>query len=120
MRRRVTSGRLLIATGVLHLLVGAIEGRDPLGQILADGWVAAVGLDDPSRVAIFWFQFGGIFMLLYGLALHDLERATGRPPGRHHGWLLIVVSLLGGLATPVSGFWLVLAQGMWILWRHSP
>ena len=114
----MNSGQLLVATGLLHTVVGFVEGGEFFGRLLADGWLDSVGQDYP-RMAIFWFIFGGFMIMLYGLALHDYERATDGPPGARHGWYLVLLSLAGGLAIPVSGFWLVLPQGIWIIRRQT-
>lgn len=114
---KITSGALLIATGVLHCAVGLVMGWEPTVAIVADGVVAAVGDDDMARNAIFWFQFGGVMMVLLGALMREVERRS-LPLPQWLGWSLVGLGLGGGLCMPASGFWLVVPQGLWLLHRR--
>ncbi len=65
--RRLTrsSGLLLIATGVLHVLLGVLLGAEPLADIAQDGLFNAV---DPyvDRSLVFWFLMSGVLIIMLG------------------------------------------------------
>lgn len=98
-------GALLFWTGVLHQSVGVLLGGGTALAILRDGYVGAVEVER-EREVVFWFLVAGVLMMLAGRALAVLERA--RPLPREFGWWLLGLGLLGGLAIPVSGFWIAL------------
>ncbi len=115
---RGISGLLLIAIGVLHTVVGIFNGYSVLSQISRATFstetsrqlVAALG-----RQFAFWFLFGGFLMLALGHLLTWIERRLGRPVPSFIGWELLVLSVAGLLAMPVSGFWLVFAVAIYTI-----
>lgn len=110
---KLSSGALLLATGALHQVVLLVLGSPVLMSLLERGYVGQAEAD-PLEMAAFWsLGFGFLLMMLGGLA-HGVERAGVRLPG-WLGWALILVGLVGGLGMPVSGFWLVVPQGWWII-----
>jgi hypothetical protein len=58
-------------------------------------------------------------VLLWVIAriLRWLTHTQGIPIPRFMGWQLIVLSLAGAICMPISGFWLVILQGIYILKR---
>ena len=123
---RITSGQLLISTGVLHNAVGVAAGvgalampgvpaRNFFGDIWRDGVIAAIE-PDPARGLLFWFLFFGVVVMLWGALLHRLERDGVRLP-TSVGWQLLALGLIGGALIPASGFWLTVPQGLWVLWK---
>jgi len=114
------SGNLLMATGAIHCTVGLLILRDPLVRTLMEGTLEVTDMNDRyQRECAFWFQFGGIAMgLLGGLLRHYCVETKTLPP-KWFGWSLTTVSGLGVLIMPVSGFWLVLGQGIYIIWSNE-
>ena len=117
---RVTSGRLLVATGLLHQAVGvavgarlAVDGveRNVLRELVVDG----AGTDF-VRLAWFWFLITGFVLLVLGDLAHRLERQGVALPASL-GWQLGALGVVGVLAIPASGFWLLLPQAWWIVRR---
>lgn len=113
MRRLV--GPLLMATGVLHLLAGFVFYARPLAAIARDGFFNAVtpNLAAPAfdRDAAFWFMFSGVMLLLLGGLVHWAQVWTGTLPA-FLGWALLAIGAVGVILVPVSGFRLVLPQGV--------
>ena len=101
-------GELLIATGVLHTLVGLRAFRALLTAIGRDGVVGAVARAPERRLA-FWFLLFGLLTMQLGGLTRWAQRRTGTLPA-FHGRALLGISGLGVLLMPRSGFWLVLPQ----------
>jgi len=101
-------GEMLMATGVLHTLVGVRAFRAPLAAIGRDG-VVGVGARAPERRLALWFLLFGLSIIQLGGLTRWAYRRTGTLPAVH-GWALLGISGLGALLMPRSGFWVVLPQ----------
>lgn len=121
---KARSGLLLMATGALHQVVGLLAGlnlielpggggRKPLLEIAQAGVLAAVE-PDLLRSAFVWFILFGFLVLMVGDLARRWER-TGRSLPAAFGAQVIALALLGIVLLPVSGFWLCLPQGAWIV-----
>jgi hypothetical protein len=122
----LTPGKTLFATGLLHNSLGLLVGlgvlalggdapRNLVGEMLQGGVVGAVE-SDPQRQIFFWFFFFGLLLLSLGWFMDRVEVRGDRVPAGL-GWQLFAVGLAGGLLIPVSGFWLAVPQGLWVVWR---
>ena len=114
-RRRLNwhwQGRVMVATGVLHTIVGIVVFWDGLGQSAKDG-VIATAPKSAENNSVTWFLVAGLFLMLFGGLIHHLNTALDRPAPASIGWGLIGLSALGLVMMPGSGFWLLLAQGIW-------
>ena len=98
-KRRAIAGPALIIVCILHTAVGVLASAPALGEALANGWFGAVSGE--LEVAL-WFLMTGFFGLVAGLAMTALERAGRMPWSVSIG--LLVISLIGLSAAPVSGF----------------
>jgi uncharacterized membrane protein len=107
------SGNLLIVTGVLHNIVGFVMGWDVLTAIVRSGFINSIN-DEMDRNAIFWFLFGGFVMITLGKLMQDCLDAGWRLP-KWLGVSLLVLSLIGCVMMPLSGFWLVIPQALLII-----
>ncbi|WAS96603.1 DUF6463 family protein [Nannocystis punicea] len=107
-------GTLLFWTGILHEVVGLSLGGAIALEIVRDGYVGAVEVSR-EREVVFWFLVAGVLMMIGGRALASLERE--RPLPREFGWWLLALALLGGLAIPVSGFWLAVPMAALVFAR---
>jgi hypothetical protein len=118
---KITSGKLLIATGAIHTLVGIAVGlgvTDELGGRNLFVEVARHGVaPDLARMAMFWFLFFGFAIAVLGDFMHGMEQRGVELPARL-GWQIGALGLAGGLMIPASGFWLVLPQAWWIIRRR--
>ena len=112
------SGIFLIITGVLHTLVAIMMGKDAYMDIIRDGVFNAVA-DDYVRSFAFWFLVCGIFILIFGHVLHYYIRKEQKPAPLFFGYYLLVLSVLGCIVEPVSGFWLFIPQALIIIVAHK-
>jgi hypothetical protein len=116
------SGNLLMATGAIHSAVGLLipELRAPLVRILIERTTQVADINDTyQRECSFWFQFGGLSLGLLGGLLRQYCAETQKLPPKWFGWSLIYVAGCGVAVMPSSGFWLVLGQGIYIIWSNK-
>ena len=116
------AGNLLIGTGAIHSAVGLMipELQAPLVRILLERTTQVVDINDTyQRECSFWFQFGGLTMGLMGGLLRQYCLETQKPPPEWFGWSLISVAGFGVVVMPLSGFWLVLGQGIYMIWSNK-
>ncbi len=101
-------GPLLMATAVLHTVIGLMLAAQPLLDVVQDGFFNAV---DPyfDRMAAIWFLLFGVLLFLLGLFVQWALQETGRLPASV-GWGLLITSVVGVVLMPVSGFWLVIIE----------
>jgi uncharacterized membrane protein YbaN (DUF454 family) len=111
------SGILLIATGIIHTIVGLIMGRHIYWEILKLGFVNAIE-PDFVRAFGFWFLICGIILIIFGQTLHYFIKKTGRRPPLSLGYAMLIFSIFGCLAMPASGFWLFLPQSLIIIFAQ--
>lgn len=106
------SAYLLIATGIIHNTLGVILGSSSLAAIARSGFFHSV---DPhfDRMAIFWFLFAGFGMMMWGQLILSMRAVP-----RSFAYSLLALCCVGALMMPISGFWLVIPQALYML-RHS-
>lgn len=108
------SGTLLIATGILHNVVGFIMGWDVLVAIAKAGFINSVG-EQMDRNAIFWFLFSGFMIMLLGKFMQTWIDTYKKPVPAYLSYYLLLLSSIGCIFMPISGFWLVLPQAFIII-----
>lgn len=111
------SGLLLIGIGVIHTAFGVFQGSRMFSRLAQATFPTDAGrqlVTGLARQYVFWFLFGGFMMLLLGHLLMWSEHRGRRVPS-FVGWELIALSLVGVALMPASGFWLVLALGIYII-----
>jgi Family of unknown function (DUF6463) len=106
------SGRLLIITGVIHTLVGLLIGYPYLLEMWQAGLWNSVD-PDMSRVAIFWFLLFGFLLMILG----QMVASYTHPISKMLSWSLLILSIVGAFMMPISGFWLVIPQAIYLLWQ---
>ena len=106
------SAYLLIATGILHNLIGFILGYQVLANIAREGFFNTTFMQF-DREAIFWFLFTGFAVILWGVLMLQLEQIP-----HSFSWSLLALSIIGIIIMPISGFWLVLPQALYMLWQQ--
>ena len=117
----LTSGNLLISTGIIHCGVGLLipELRGPFFRIATELTVTEVAdvHDRFERECSFWFQVAGVLMISQGYLLRNYCQVTGKTVPTWFGWYLTGLSTVGVIVMPASGFWLGLGQGLFILYQ---
>ena len=102
-------GSLLIATGVIHTLVGLLAYAAPLADIGRAGVVNAVG-SHADRDAAVWFLLSGVLLLTLGRVCRWARRQTGTLPA-FVGWTMLGIAAAVAVLMPASGWPLVAAAG---------
>ena len=116
----LTSSNLLISTGILHSGIGLLipELRVPLLRIVTERTTQIADVHDKfERECSFWFQVAGIMMISQGYLLRNYCQATRKKAPQWFGWYLTGMGTVGVIVMPASGFWLILGQGMLILYQ---
>lgn len=110
-------GRWIVAVGIIHVAVGLAVFRDPLLAIVRDGvWNAVDG--HAGRPLAFWFVFVGFLTIVFG-RLVDWMESRGIPIPQTVGWAFFVLVVLGIVAMPIGGGWLLLPPSVGVLMRSS-
>ena len=110
-------GEAVIATGVLHNLLGGYLYRRQLAGMARDGLFnsasdAVLGtVDGERRHTAFWFLMAGLAFITIGASIRR-GAATGERIAPRLGPGMTVMGALGAASMPVSGFWLLLAEGV--------
>ncbi len=108
-------GRWIIGVGVIHVAFGFVVFRQPLLAILRDGvWNAVDG--HPGRPLAFWFVFLGLFTIVLG-SLVDWIEGRGLSIPHFVSWAFFALVVLGIVAMPSGGGWLLLPAGIGVLLR---
>jgi Protein of unknown function (DUF2867)/Family of unknown function (DUF6463) len=113
------SGSLLIATGVLHELVGAFLYREELAEIGRAGVFGAVDSDRGPLAAALWFLIAGVGIILLGALFRWVETDLDRPVPARAGWCLAVLGALVVVPMPASGGWVFFPLAMLIVHRAT-
>lgn len=120
---RPVLGRATVALGVLHTLatLPAVVAAAP--YVLDRGVLGGIATQVPPpadampALAALFSMVVGVLLLVAGGLLARLERAGIAPPA----WIgpaFAVTGLVGGVLMPPTGFWLVLALGVWMTLRR--
>lgn len=112
-------GKTLVVIGVAHSIVGLITFHPVLVSMLREGLVNTMALgQDPEREAAFWYFYSGFALMIVGGLVDRIERSEARLP-RFLGWTFAVLTVLGLVVIPVSGFWLLIVPTVAMLRRGS-
>ena len=112
------SGIFLVATGILHTIAAIALGKEAFSEIIRDGIINVIS-QDYTRAFAFWFLICGIFVILLGQVLHHYIKKEQKPAPLFLGYSMLVLTIFGCLAVPVSGFWLFLPQALIIIFAHK-
>jgi hypothetical protein len=108
------SGKLMIATGIIHNAIGVIMGWSILKEIWMNGFFNTI-TTQMDRAAIFWFLFSGFLMMMIGKMMDDYIIEFNSPLPSKIGYYLLVLVVTGAAMMPVSGFWIVIPQALLII-----
>ena len=110
-------GEAVIATGVVHNVLGGYLYRRQLAAMARDGLLNSASdarlstVDGERRHTAFWFLMGGLAFITLGASIRR-SAATGEPVAPALGPGMTAMGALGATVMPVSGFWLLLAEGV--------
>ena len=107
---RPTAGDALAITGILHTIIGLVEYRGALRDMVRDGVIDTVE-DNPEREAAFWFLTCGVSLVLMGWLARWTQRRTGTLPS-FVGSALLGIGTAGVTLMPRSGFWAVFVSAI--------
>ena len=102
---RAWIGKFISAVGVIHSCLGVAGLRDTFAEIIHEGLINTVN-GQPDREFAFWFVAIGLFWVLFGAVIDDLERRNQPLPG-FIAWGLGALTLVGVSIMPISGWWLL-------------
>jgi len=111
------SGILLIITGFLHTIVALFLGYRDYIAMFRDGIFDSVG-ENSQRGLSFWFLICGIFIIFFGHTLHYYIKREQKPAPAFLGYYMLILSVLGCIMVPASGFWLFIPQALIILFAN--
>ncbi len=112
------SGYFLVATGILHNLVGLMMAWPTLAAMHQEAWFASTIYDGKmlfDREAITWFLVAGTFWIIFGLTLQKAI-SEGFVPPRSLGWSFIIIGIVIAIIMPVSGAYLFIVQGVMLVY----
>ncbi|MCX7219565.1 MAG: DUF6463 family protein [Burkholderiales bacterium] len=116
--RKIWIGRWLILVALLHTLFAIVVFGKVFLDIVQRGVFDTVG-NDPMTAAAVWFLLFGAVLALMGMAIHSLEQNNNFTSARALGVGTLLLSLIGILLMPASGFWLALPAAF-ALMRKKP
>lgn len=112
------SGYWLIATSILHVLVGVWIFAEPLMQIVHNGWFNTVAPNPLApfydREDAFWFLMLTPFLALIGQLCFWFHRNKIALP-KFLGWTLLITAIIGVSLEPISGCWLLIPPALLML-----
>lgn len=115
------SGYYLVATGIIHSIIGLALGWNILQAMHQDNWFASTMLGDQvlfDREAISWFLLSGFFWILFGLMLQKALNEGFIPP-LSLAWGFILIGTIVAIIMPISGAYLFIIQGFILLFGCS-
>ena len=108
------SGILMLTTGILHTTLALILGGEHFAAIVSDGIFNGIGGNIVRAFAIY-FLVCGVFCMFLGGMMHAYIKRIGEPVPIWFGYGLIILSVVGCIVDPASGFWLLLPQALIII-----
>ncbi len=111
------SGTILSLTGGIHVAFAIIQNWNIYKVFFSPGWVDPIGNDIQKELS-FWFMLAGVLLILFGQTLQHYIKREGYPAPLFLGYALLVVSAVGCVIIPLSGFWLFIPQALIILFAR--
>ena len=109
------SGLMLLYTGILHTIIALFNFEVFMDIFRENGFFNAIAGDNFLHQSAFWFLICGIFLIPFGQTLHYYQKREQKPAPLSLGYSLLIISILGCIIMPVSGFWLFLPQALIII-----
>ncbi|MFZ3002018.1 MAG: DUF6463 family protein [Undibacterium umbellatum] len=112
----VWTGYWLIAVAVLHTIATGIFFGDVFIGMWQKGLFNSVGRDPMIGLAVWFFLFGPVLAML-GAAITSLEKASDFSTSNKLAWGLLLLSVVGVVLMPDSGFWLAFPPAFALIYR---
>lgn len=110
-------GKWVMFVALAHTAFGIMLFGGVYRELLARGLYNAVS-SEKIGLAV-WFALFGVLLFVVGLLLSALESNRSRIPGSV-GIALLLLTVLGIVLMPVSGFWLMLPAIAVIMLKKTP
>jgi hypothetical protein len=115
---KVWAGRWLMAVALLHTIAAGMLFGDPLLDIVRSGVFNGIGRD-PLKAAAVWFLLFGAVLALCSMALTPLEAQGDARTLRSIGAGMLMLTILGVVLMPASGFWLAFPPAIALLFKRG-
>ena len=112
------SGTLLTATGVIHTIYALFLGKEAFTEMLNNGLIDSIGENHNLGFA-FWFLICGIILILWGETLQYYIRKEQKPAPVFLGYSILLLTIIGCIIEPASGFWPFLPQAIIIIYSNK-
>jgi hypothetical protein len=117
-----TGSRLfLLGIGHTHYGYKNSQFRQPILDMIREGWIKTIKPTAAARGYSWWFFVSGFNMCILGLVVFHYLRTTDgdrRPAPISFAILSIVLSILGLLAQPEGGWWLLTMEAFYVLYAN--
>lgn len=110
-------GRWVMFVALGHTVVGITFFGSVYRELLANGLYNSI-TSEKAGLAV-WFALFGVVLFVIGMLLSALESINTRIP-KSVGVALLLLTGLGVVLMPVSGFWLMIPAIVAILLRKAP
>ncbi|MFD0740223.1 DUF6463 family protein [Lysobacter koreensis] len=110
-------GKWVMFVALGHTVVGITFFGSVYRELLASGLYNSITSEKAGLAA--WFALFGAVLFVVGMLLSALE-ANGSPIPRSVGVALLLLTVLGVVLMPVSGFWLMFPVALLIVLKKAP
>lgn len=110
-------GKWVMFVALGHTVVGITFFGSVYRELLASGLYSTI-TSEKTGLAV-WFALFGAVLFIAGMLISALESNDVRIP-RSVGVALLLLTVLGVVLMPVSGFWLMIPAVVAILLRKAP
>lgn len=107
---RAWIGKSILLIAAIHTIFGFIVFRPIIADLFTNGVFNTVN-GQLDRESVFWFIMSGLSWFLLGGLVNHFEKFGLDLPG-FFGWGLLVMTLLGIVVMPISGFWLLFVPSL--------
>ena len=116
--KKIWIGRWTLFVAIVHTTFGLLLGGAVLLGLVKRGVFNSVG-NDPANNMVVWFLLFGAVLALLGMAITALERSAHFPSAKPLAIGIMLMTTMGVILMPVSGFWLMYAAVVGLL-RQGP
>jgi hypothetical protein len=111
-------GKNLFIIGIGHSFVGLVAFRKTVALIINENILNTISINSNSpKEAAFWFLITGFALMIIGSLVNLIENNNIGMPA-FLLWSLILITAIGVLMMPVSGFWLLLVPIIGLIIRR--